>query len=139
MTDLDRAIRSLDSPDVAVRADAVRALVEHGESAHVGSAIMRMLSDDDELVRSEAVDALGILVHLPALDELRAILRTDPSALVRAAAAESLGDLGQPSARAALARRGAGLAAPTLSAASDAVGEREPLARRHRARRWRWT
>jgi hypothetical protein len=45
-------------------------------------------------VRTEAVDALGTLAPVPALDAVRAILRADSSALVRAAAAETLGDLG---------------------------------------------
>jgi HEAT repeat protein len=98
VTELDQAFQALDSPDPAVRADAVRTLGTGGDAAQVGPAISRLLADADELVRSEAVDVLGVLGYVPALDAVRALLRTDRSSLVRAAAAETLGDLGHPTA-----------------------------------------
>ncbi len=92
-------VRLLDSSDSGVRVVAAGALGRIGtdRSSVAGGALVKHLSDADPLVRSEIVDALGMLGYKPAASAVRSLLR-DPSALVRASAAETLGDLGDPSA-----------------------------------------
>jgi len=76
---------------------AIEQLLEH-EPSLVGPALLDLLADPEALVRSEAVDALGILAYAPAVPQVRAVLANDPEPLVRASAAETLGDLGDPQA-----------------------------------------
>src|SRR6476660_8835721 len=88
----------LTSPDTTVRFTAAGALgrLARDSSATAGAALLRLLGDAEVLVRSEAIDVLGLLRYTPALDAVRTAVRTDPDALVRASAAETLGDLGDP-------------------------------------------
>ena len=58
---------------------------------------MDVLNDPEVIVRSEAVDALGVLHYTPAVWAVKALLLNDPD-LVRASGAETLGDLGDASA-----------------------------------------
>ncbi len=95
-----KIVKLVKSPNSSVRADAAVALGYLGseEVETVGPALMNLLNDEEELVRSEAVEALGELDYTPAVAPIEYILRNDPSALVRASAAETLGYLEEPSA-----------------------------------------
>lgn len=90
-------VRLLKSPEADIRADAAYALGYLGgdEADRYGAALMELLDDGEELVRCEAVEALGLLVYSPAVDNLKKLLRADSSSLVRASAAEALGQLGK--------------------------------------------
>lgn len=83
-------------PEVKVerRRGIIRSLVEIAES-HVGtdfSAIFRFcLGDEDEIVRVQAVEGLWEDEDLSLIGHLLHLLENDPSSLVRAAAATSLG------------------------------------------------
>ncbi|HIK10229.1 MAG TPA: HEAT repeat domain-containing protein [Oscillatoriaceae cyanobacterium M33_DOE_052] len=90
-------VRLLKSPEADIRADAAYALGYLGvdEPQRYGVALMELLDDGEELVRCEAVEALGLLVYSPAVDNLKKLLREDSSPLVRASAAEALGQLGK--------------------------------------------
>ncbi|NEQ97271.1 MAG: HEAT repeat domain-containing protein [Cyanothece sp. SIO2G6] len=85
------------SPDPVVRFTAIQAVSELAVEAElVGPALLRLLNDGEDIVRSEAIDALGRLCYEPALAAVQTALLQDSSALVRASAAETLGDLGEP-------------------------------------------
>jgi HEAT repeat protein len=90
--------RLLTSPDPSVRFTAVGALgrLARYASSTAGPEVMRLLTDPEVIVRSEAIDVLGLLRYVPALEAVRAAVRTDTEPLVRASAAETLGDLGDP-------------------------------------------
>lgn len=92
------------SPDVAVRYTAAQALGYIGahEPETAGSALLTILADTEVIVRSKAVEALGILGYKPATGAVKSLLRTDPDPLVRASAAETLGDIGDTQALAEL-------------------------------------
>ncbi|MBN4004572.1 HEAT repeat domain-containing protein [Nostoc sp. LPT] len=84
------------SPDDVVRSTATRVLGQLGtqERELVGSALINLLTDAEVIVRSEAVDTLGILGYTLATEAIKSLLKNDPEPIVRASAAESLGDLG---------------------------------------------
>lgn len=86
----------LKSPDPSLRANAAYALGYLGinEKETVGNALINLLSDSEELVRSEAIEALGLLHDTRAIYSLKNLLRNDVSPLVRASAAEVIGELG---------------------------------------------
>lgn len=86
----------LQSPDSAVRHAAVHALGWLGDQQlnTIGPVLLQALTDQAAIVRSEVVDTLGILQYQPAFEAIRVLLREDPEPLVRASAAETLGDLG---------------------------------------------
>jgi HEAT repeat protein len=83
------------SPDVAVRSTVARVLGVLGSRDRdpAGRALLALVGDADPLVRSEAIDALGVLRYRPAAEAVRGAL-ADPEPLVRASAAETAGDLG---------------------------------------------
>lgn len=85
----------LESPDAVVRSTAVRALGILGtkDSNRVGAALLSLVDDTEAIVRAEVMDTLGLLRYAPAVDIVKSKLRHDPDPLVRAAAAETLGDL----------------------------------------------
>lgn len=89
-------IGMLSSTDVAVRFTAAGALGTLGvnDPATAGSALLRLLDDPEAIARSEAVDALGVLQYRPAIGPVKSLLANDTEPLVRAAAAETLGDIG---------------------------------------------
>jgi len=97
-------IEMLKSTDTAVRTTAARVLGELDitDSEKAGVALLDLLSDPEAIVRSEAVDTLGILGYAPAISAIKTLLVTDPEPLVRASAAETLGDIGDASAVAEL-------------------------------------
>jgi HEAT repeat protein len=84
----------LTSPDEQVRAETARAVGYLGaaQAQSLGPLLLPLLNDSNELVRDEAVEALGLLIYPPASTALKGILRNDPSWLVRASAAEALGN-----------------------------------------------
>lgn len=84
----------LTSPDEQVRAEAARAVGYLGstQAASLGPLLVPLLNDSDELVRDEATEALGLLIYPPARDALKGVLYNDPAWLVRASAAEALGN-----------------------------------------------
>jgi HEAT repeat protein len=92
------------SSDAVVRNVAARALGNLGvkDLQIAGVALMDLLDDPEVIVRSEAVDSLGILRYAPAVGAVKELLLKDPEPLVRASAAETLGDLGDTTALAEL-------------------------------------
>lgn len=84
----------LSSADEQVRAEAARAVGYLGSSqtATLAPQLQALLSDANEMVRDEAVEALGLLIYPPVVATLKGILHNDPSWLVRASAAEALGN-----------------------------------------------
>lgn len=84
------------SPDIMVRCTVAEALADLGarQPDFAGNALSSMLNDPEAIVRSAAIDAIGILKYTPAIDKIRTMLLNDDDALVRASAAETLGDLG---------------------------------------------
>jgi HEAT repeat protein len=84
----------LSSSDEQVRAEAARAVGYLGslQTAALAPQLQTLLSDANEMVRDEAVEALGLLIYPPAIATLKGILHHDPSWLVRASAAEALGN-----------------------------------------------
>ncbi|WP_428264679.1 HEAT repeat domain-containing protein [Haliangium sp.] len=103
--DIDALIAQCASEDPSSRVGAVCAL-ERGGREHVrraGPALMSLLTDTDWSVRNNAAGALGTLRYVDARQAaLQQMLRVDPHATPRAAAAEALGELGDPAARDAL-------------------------------------
>ncbi len=96
---LQAALRGLRSGDAPVRREAVRALgTFQMEPDAVTSALIAMLHDPDEGVRSEAIVSLklygkGAAAGVPALG---AMLREDHLVRFRRLAAEAIGDIGSP-------------------------------------------
>lgn len=77
------------------------------ESKHrelIGATLIELASSPEELLRSEAIEALGTLKYIPALEVVKQAAMNDPDALVRASAAESLGEFDSISALEALRR-----------------------------------
>ncbi|MFI6042585.1 HEAT repeat domain-containing protein [Nocardia sp. NPDC051321] len=103
---LPDVFRLLDSTNTAVRGEAVRAIgylgVEH--VSEVGPVLLRLSTDPDDMVRDEAVEALGLVRYAPASKALIAILSNDESWIVRASAAEALGSYPGPESVRALER-----------------------------------
>ncbi|MFI6567997.1 HEAT repeat domain-containing protein [Nocardia fluminea] len=90
---IDQVLRLFGSPDIAVRSEAVRAAGFLGGASvdNVGPLLVGMLEDPDELVRTEAAEALTMIQFAPAVGPLTSHLRSDDSWIVRASAAEALG------------------------------------------------
>lgn len=90
----------LSSSNPVVRFTVIQALAQLGseKTRLVGSELLKLIADPEEIVRSEVIDSLGILGYSPAVDLVKSALKHDSSALVRASAAETLGDLSEHSA-----------------------------------------
>lgn len=84
------------------RREAVLAMSQNPDSAVAGSRLIAALDDQDSVARALAVRELGGLQHRAALGRLTTMLKTDPVADVREAAAASLKQLNSPSAVPAL-------------------------------------
>lgn len=80
------------SVDEDVRAESARALgcLGDGYREKVGPALLTLVYDENQRVRNEAVEALGLQPYPPAREALTKILRSDPNWIVRASAAEAL-------------------------------------------------
>lgn len=87
-------IELLQSPDEVMRADCAYALGQVGEAARdrIGPALLSLLADEENVVRNEAVLALHLQPYPPALESLKQVLYHDPDWVVRASAAEALGN-----------------------------------------------
>ena len=94
----------LSSDDIVIRFAAAEALGDLGKlnPEFVGKELVKLLVDSEAIVRAEAVDSLCILTYTPAIAPIMFLLKNDPDPLVRASAAETLGDLGQEEAIAAI-------------------------------------
>lgn len=89
-------VRLLTSADPDIRSTAAYALGYLGtqELETVGPALINSLADPEVIVRSDAVEALGGLRYTPATPYIKSLLQNDTDPLVRASAAEALGELG---------------------------------------------
>jgi HEAT repeat protein len=83
----------LGDPDPVVREFAAEALGHDGGETEA-KALVPLLADPDQAVRWTAAEALGRLRFVDATTALARTLTADANALVRADAAESLGDIG---------------------------------------------
>jgi HEAT repeat protein len=86
----------LKSSDAVVRFSVVQALTKISTKDNhdlIGKTLINLLNDSESIVKSEAIDSLGILKYTPARDYIKYLLKNDPDPLVRASAAETLGDL----------------------------------------------
>jgi HEAT repeat protein len=88
-------IKLTSSPNGNVRGAAAEALGYLGgpKIENVGPVFLRLLDDQDDLVRDDAVKSLGMLAYPPARISVEHLLLTDAEWLVRASAAEALGYL----------------------------------------------
>jgi HEAT repeat protein len=93
-TIIPELIELLQSPDEVVRADCAYALGQVGDAARdrIGPALLSLLVDEENVVRNQAVLALHLQPYPPALESLKQILHHDPDWVVRASAAEALGN-----------------------------------------------
>jgi HEAT repeat protein len=84
----------LSSADEDVRAESARALGYLGERyrERIGPALLKLVSDENPRVRNEAVEALGLQPYPRAKEALTQVLQSDPDWVVRASAAEALGN-----------------------------------------------
>lgn len=82
------------SADEDVRAESARALGYLGDRYResIGPALLKLVDDENQRVRNEAVEALGLQPYPPAREALTKVLQRDPSWVVRASAAEALGN-----------------------------------------------
>ena len=84
----------LSSVDEDVRAESARALGYLGTRyrERIGSALLKLVNDENPRVRNEAVEALGLQPYPRAKEALIQVLLSDPDWVVRASAAEALGN-----------------------------------------------
>ncbi len=84
----------LSSADDDVRAESARALGYLGERyrERIGPALLKLVNDRSQRVRNEAVEALGSQPCPGAKEVLTQVLQSDPDWVVRASAAEALGN-----------------------------------------------
>jgi HEAT repeat protein len=86
-------IHLFSSEDEDIRILAVGAFADDLTDAdpdQVGPALIPMLKDTEDLVRSDAIDALANLEYAPALEPVIHVLRLDSDWVVRATAAEAI-------------------------------------------------
>lgn len=97
-------VEALSSGDEGVRLSAADALGRLGADASevAGPALIAALDDAESLVRSRAAAALGLLGYRSAAQKIGELLESDPDAVVRADAAETLGDIGDAGSLSAL-------------------------------------
>jgi HEAT repeat protein len=97
-------VEALSSGDEGVRLSAADAPGRLGADASevAGPALIAALDDAESLVRSCAAAALGLLGYRPAARTVGELLENDPDAVVRADAAETLGDIGDAGSLSAL-------------------------------------
>lgn len=90
-------IELLASSEKNVRGCAVEALGWLGfkERELVGSALLKMLSEEDSLIKADTLDALARLKYTPAVEAVRYLMQNDSDWVVRASAAEALADIAE--------------------------------------------
>ncbi len=82
----------LSSEEEFVREEAATCLGYYAANREeVGSALVHVLSDANEMVRGQAVESLGWLEYTPALEAIKDCLHHDPEWYVRVCAADALG------------------------------------------------
>jgi len=84
----------LSSTDEDVRAESARALGYLGTRyrERIGPALLKLVYDDNSRVRNKAVEALGLQPYPKAKGALTHVLLSDPDWVVRASAAETIGN-----------------------------------------------
>lgn len=89
-------VEALSSADEWVRSSAAEVLGRLGADASevAGPALIDALDDAESMVRSDAAKALDLLGYRPAAQRIGKLLENDPDAVVRADAAETLGNIG---------------------------------------------
>ncbi|HEX2914889.1 MAG TPA: HEAT repeat domain-containing protein [Chloroflexia bacterium] len=100
---LPALLEAMGDPDIQVRRAAAGALESLGEPSHSAYGFSA-LNDSDEEVRLAAVNFLGRVRAIEAVDRLERLLLSDPSDKVRAGAANALALIGNTRAGAALAQ-----------------------------------
>ena len=88
-------LHMLNSSEWNIRSLSVETLGQpgYGDSEKIGFRLVQMLTDSEALVRDEVVNALARLNYVPALSLIQSLLENEPDWIVRASAAEALGDL----------------------------------------------
>ncbi|HEY6179822.1 MAG TPA: HEAT repeat domain-containing protein, partial [Kofleriaceae bacterium] len=86
-----RSTPGLESPDPAVRRDAVTRLVASRDPTAVAQLALALEGDDDETVRQAAASGLGDLADKRAIAALRRCLKLERSQLVKRSCRVSLG------------------------------------------------
>jgi len=114
---------ALSEPDAAVRGNVAEALAKIGRAKELAALTRVLERDADEDVRARTAAALGQARVAGAVDPLVAALR-DRSLSVRARAAESLGEIGDPRARRALERCAASDPESGVRASAEAALQR---------------
>ena len=99
---VDSLIRTLNDEDPDVRWRAAWALGQIGD-ARATKALVRALQDNSSNVRWSAIEALGVMKDVDAVGPLiHLLLNPGEETILRAAAADALGTIGNPEAEAAL-------------------------------------
>ncbi len=93
--DIDTLIRQARHGDASVREAAVHAMarVDDEQVQQIGPVLVALLADADRMVRNQAVEVIGILRYGPAVTGIEHLLLQDEDWVVRASAAETLGDI----------------------------------------------
>jgi HEAT repeats len=128
-----RPAASLESPDPAVRRDAITKLVAERDPAAVAQLALALDGDDDEAVRQAAASGLGELADKRAIGALRRCLQREASQVVKRSCRVSLARLDpdavmtdpEPSATAPTAAA-VGPAAPGVSGAPLSTSAEAP-------------
>lgn len=89
----------LQSNDLGIRSTSVYVLGELGDKDDndLITALINALNDSEEIVRSDVIDALSLLLVEKAIPKISKLLLEDTSTLVRVSAAEALGEIGNAS------------------------------------------
>lgn len=89
----------LKSSDTCIRSTSAYVLDELGDEddTNLTEALMHLLNDPEEIVRSDVIDALSLLLVEEAVPKICELLLKDSSTLVRVSAAEALGEIGNNS------------------------------------------
>ncbi len=99
--DFSDLLDKLRDPDIAVKADVVRTLGRIQARGAV-PGLIKLLEDRDEWTRSYAIRALAKIGDTKAVEKLADLIINDPEFIVRAEAAEALGQIGGTGASPAL-------------------------------------
>ena len=115
----------LASTDEFVRKVAAGALGWLGEEHldQIGPSLETLLDDPANMVRDVAAEALGLLRYAPARVALERVLLGDKDWIVRASAAEALGEIGDADALPALGAALDDEMYPVRSYTADAIGQ----------------
>ncbi|WP_428269711.1 HEAT repeat domain-containing protein [Haliangium sp.] len=95
---LPELLDALSDDEAGIRETAAHVLRWLGvdDEERAGAALVPLLADPDHAVRNQAAEAFCVLRYAPARPELERLVRHDSDWVVRASAAEALGELGDP-------------------------------------------